>query len=94
MYINIRYTPNIRGNDAHAGCTAFKSVHPALKSCAQGAGYTLNFKHRNSYNNQISQVLKNQVRLNVLCTGYVPWALGRAGGGGGGPFLGKYYFLH
>ena len=41
----LRYTLNIRGNSAHAECTTFKIVHPALKSCTQGSGCTLNFKH-------------------------------------------------
>ena len=31
------YTLNIRGNGAHAGCTAFKSMHLGLKSYMQGA---------------------------------------------------------
>ena len=34
----LRYTLNIWENGAHAGCTSFKIVHPALKSCTQGAG--------------------------------------------------------
>ena len=41
----LRYTLNIRGNGAHAGCTSFNIVHPALESCTQGAGCTLNFEH-------------------------------------------------
>ena len=39
------YTLNNRENGAHAGCTAFKIVHPAFKSCTQGAGGTLDFEH-------------------------------------------------
>ena len=29
----LRYTLNIRQYGAHAGCTAFKTVHLSLKSC-------------------------------------------------------------
>ena len=36
---------HIRKNGAHARCTALKTMHPALKSCTQGAGCTLNFEH-------------------------------------------------
>ena len=36
----LRHTRNIRENGARAGCTAFKIVHPALKSCTQSAGCT------------------------------------------------------
>ena len=39
--LNQRYTLNTRENGAHAGCTAFRVVHPALKSCTQGSGCTL-----------------------------------------------------
>ena len=41
----LRYTLNNRENGAHAGCTALKIMHPALKPCTQGAGCTLNFEH-------------------------------------------------
>ena len=34
----LRYTPTILENGAHAGSTAFEIMHPALKSCTQGAG--------------------------------------------------------
>ena len=44
--VHIKYhTISNRENGAHAGCTAFKIVHIALKSCTQGAGCTLNFEH-------------------------------------------------
>ena len=39
------YTLNNRENGAYARCTAFKIVHPPLKSCMQGAGCTLSFEH-------------------------------------------------
>ena len=42
-YLHIK-KDNIWGNGAHAGCTAFKIVHRASKSCTQGAGGTLNFE--------------------------------------------------
>ena len=41
----LRYILNIRQCGAHAGCTAFKTAHPASKSCTPGAGCTLNFEH-------------------------------------------------
>ena len=41
----LRYTLNNRENGAYTGCTALKIMHPALNSCTQGAGCTLNFEH-------------------------------------------------
>ena len=55
----LRYTLNIRENGAHAECTAFEIMHPALKFCTQGAGCTLHFEH--------GSVLKQVLSISPVC---------------------------